>query len=131
MLSLVTMRRLALLVLLGMVGSAPRAAASEPERPAHAVVERLLLHRSELGLTEEQVAGLARLADGLRAERGTLLPHPEERIHGKPARRYVLKKTTEREALGHALRQLTPAQRPVAREIVLEHHGDAGGCRCD
>lgn len=82
------------------------------------VVQRILKYRTELALSEDQVAKLSRLESALREETGRLVLVGFDRVPGKSVPRYERRRTSQAEALRQAIELIAPAHREHARLLI-------------
>ena len=82
------------------------------------VVQRILKYRTELALSEDQVARLTRLESTLREETGRLVLVAFDRVPGKSVPRYERRRTSQAEALRQAMELISPAHRDHARLLI-------------
>ena len=82
------------------------------------VVQRILKYRTELALSEDQVARLTRLESTLREETGRLVMVGFDRVPGKSVPRYERRRTSQAEALRQAMALISPDHREHARLLV-------------
>ena len=82
------------------------------------VVKRILNYRTELALSEDQVAKLTRLESTLREETGRQVLVAFDRVPGKLVPRYERRRTSRADALRQAMALISPAHREHARQLI-------------
>jgi hypothetical protein len=82
------------------------------------VVQRIRKYRTELALSEDQVAKLTTLEATLREETGRQVVVARDRVPGKFVPRYERRRPSRADALRQALKVLTPEQRAKAVQVL-------------
>ena len=82
------------------------------------VVQRILKYRTELALSEDQVAKLTRLEFTLREETGRQVLVAFDRVPGNLVPMYERRRTSQAEALRQAMALISPAHREHARLLI-------------
>jgi hypothetical protein len=89
-----------------------------PSDDAYLVVDRILMNRGRLALTDTQVSKLTALADRLRHDPGHLKVTGFDRVPGKWVPQVERVRPSVRDARRLAFHDLTPEQRRIAATIL-------------
>lgn len=83
------------------------------------VVQRFIRYRTELTLSDSQVAQLTKLETGFRQERGRLVMVGRDRVPGKSVPRYTRRYTTPEQAFRRALALVPQPHRDHAQVLIM------------